>query len=138
MKRWMKIAMPLAIAAVLVSVLAIGLGSPSSLAAPGGNGKHKSGGSAGITVPDGNYMGITVATVNPGGESVWIKVECYQDGALVFAGYWRPDSNNQAVIGLGPSQLWTGGDANCTAEEGYFHRGGRWRVIASTTFNAYD
>ncbi len=136
MRRWLRIAVPLGLAAVLVSVLAIGFGSASIDAAPGG--KSKSGGSGAITVPDGNFGGTTVATINPGGESVWVKAECYQDGTLVFAGYWRPDSNNEAVIGLGPSQLWTGGDANCTAEEGYFNKGGRWRVIASTTFNAYD
>ena len=34
--------------------------------------------------------------------------------------------------------MWQGGDANCTAEEGYWGKNGRWRVVASTTFNVTD
>ncbi len=41
MRRWLKVAVPLGLAAVLVSVLAIGFGSTSIDAAPGGNGKGK-------------------------------------------------------------------------------------------------
>ncbi len=41
MRRWLKIAVPLGIAAVTLSVLAIGFGAPSIDAAPGGNGKGK-------------------------------------------------------------------------------------------------
>ncbi len=39
MSRWLRVAVPLGIAAVLVSVLAIGFGSPDVDAARGGNGK---------------------------------------------------------------------------------------------------
>ncbi len=41
MKRWLRIAVPLGLAAVLVAVMAIGLGSASIDAAPGGKGKGK-------------------------------------------------------------------------------------------------
>ncbi len=41
MRRWLKVAGPLGLAAVLVSVLAIGFGSAGIDAAPGGNGKGK-------------------------------------------------------------------------------------------------
>lgn len=41
MRRWFKVAVPVGIAVVLVSVMAIGFGAPSIDAAPGGNGKGK-------------------------------------------------------------------------------------------------
>lgn len=44
MSRWLKIAAPLGIAAALVTVLALGVQSPSGLAAPGGNGNGKTAG----------------------------------------------------------------------------------------------
>jgi hypothetical protein len=44
MRRWLRIAVPLGIATVLVTVLAIGMQSPSGLAAPGGKGHGKANG----------------------------------------------------------------------------------------------
>ena len=44
MKRWLKVAVPLGLAAVLVAVLAIGFGSAGIDAAPGGNGQGKGNG----------------------------------------------------------------------------------------------
>ena len=88
-----------------------------------------------ITVPDGVYGGTTVASVNPGGSGVWVFGSCSQNGTVVWTQYSRPDANNQAVLGLGPTQLWTGGPANCSAEEGYFAHSGHWRSLAATTFN---
>ncbi len=41
MRKWIKVAVPVAMAAVLVSVMAIGFGAPSIDAAPGGNGNGK-------------------------------------------------------------------------------------------------
>lgn len=51
MRRWLKIAVPLGIAAVMLSVLAIGFGSTSIDAAPGGNGNGKA---HGLTSDGGN------------------------------------------------------------------------------------
>lgn len=51
MRRWLKIAVPLGIAAAMLSVLAIGFGSTSIDAAPGGNGNGKA---YGVTNGGGN------------------------------------------------------------------------------------
>lgn len=89
-----------------------------------------------ISVPDGNYGETTVATVNPGGD-VWVRARCYQ-GGLVYEQYVKANGENQATLSLGPTPSWTGGDATCTAQEGEFTRNNRWRVLAETTFSAWD
>lgn len=89
-----------------------------------------------ISVPDGTYGDTTVATVNPGGD-VWVRARCYQ-GSLVYEQYVKVNADNQATLSLGPTPSWTGGDATCTAQEGEFTRNNRWRVLAETTFNAWD
>jgi hypothetical protein len=38
---------------------------------------------------------------------------------------------------LGPTPMWTGGAADCTAEEGTWSKSGRWRVLARTSFHVY-
>ena len=91
-------------------------------------------GSGTITVPDGVYGGTVTATVNPGG-NVWAYAACYQGRTLVYAQYVKVSSSNTATFTLGPTPLWQGGDADCTAEEGSWGRNGRWRAVASTTFH---
>jgi hypothetical protein len=88
-----------------------------------------------ITVPDGVFGGTTTATVNPGGEKVWVHARCWQDGTLVYEQYVKVDANNQAVLNLGPTPMWTSGAADCDAREGYWARNNRWRTVASTTFH---
>ena len=89
-----------------------------------------------ISVPDGTYADTTVATVNPGGD-VWVRARCYQD-SLVYEQYVKVNGDNQATLSLGPTPNWTSGDATCIAQEGEFTRNNRWRVLAQTTFNAWD
>ncbi len=73
MKRWLKIAVPLGLAAVLVAVLAIGFGSPSIDAAPGGNGKGKAFG-LGDSGGNGGAPTLTLAP-NPHAEvGQWVTV----------------------------------------------------------------
>ena len=117
-------------APVLVMVAAVLLVTVSTGGADADKGGH--GGS--ITVPDGVFGGTVMATVNPGGNAM-VYAQCFQGGELVFIQYAGLDSNNQAMLILGPTQAWQGGDADCTAEEGYFGNNGRWRSIASTTFH---
>ncbi len=62
MRRWLKVAVPLGLAAVLVAVLAIGFGSPSIDAARGGNGNGKAFGLANGN-GNGNGNGESTATV---------------------------------------------------------------------------
>jgi len=91
-------------------------------------------GSGSITVPDGTFAGTTTATVNPGGNA-WVRGRCYQGGVLVYEEYVRVDASNQAVLTLGPTPSWTGGDALCTGEELLLGKNARWRTLAATTFN---
>ena len=73
MKRWLKIVVPLGLAAVLVAVLAIGFGSPSIDAAPGGNGNGKAFG-LGDSGGNGGAPTLTLAP-NPHAEvGQWVTV----------------------------------------------------------------
>ena len=92
-------------------------------------------GGANITVPDGVFAGTTTATLNPGGSDAWAYARCYQDGTLVYAQYVRSTSSGTATFTLGPTPMWDSGAANCTAEEGSWGKNGRWRAVATTTFN---
>lgn len=87
-----------------------------------------------IWVPDGVFSGTVTATVNPGGDGTFVRMECFQNGRLVGGQFVPVDANGTAILQLGPSVRWTSGDADCTAEAGYFGPSGRWRAIASTTF----
>ncbi len=129
----------LAIVAALIfgSALLAGIqpaGADSVFAAKGGNGHGHGGTPASITVPDGVFAGTTTATANPGGEGTWVHAKCYQAGSLVLEQWRMVDSNNQATLNLGPTQLWQSGAADCTAEEGYFGNNSAFRVMAGTTF----
>lgn len=103
-----------------------------------GTGSALAGRSGAISVPDGVFAGTTTATVNPGGSGTWAYARCYQGGVLVYAQYVRVNSANQATFTLGPTPMWTGGGADCTAEEGSWSRNNRWRSVASTAFQVSD
>ena len=112
------------------------LGANDAFAARGGNGNgHGGGNTAGgtLTVPDGVFGGTTTATANPGGDA-WVKARCFQDGTLVYYQSDHVDLNNQVVLTLGPTPLWSAGGASCTAEEGYYTSNWAWRTLATTTF----
>jgi hypothetical protein len=87
-----------------------------------------------ITVPDGVYAGTTTASVNPGGSGAWAFAECRQGGTVVLRQY-RDAASGQATFQLGPTPSWTGGAADCTAQEGQWDRNGRWKTLATTTFH---
>ena len=87
-----------------------------------------------ITVPDGVFGGTTEATVNPGGDTIWVMAECWQNAQVVYRQYVKVGDDNVATLTLGPTPSWQGGAASCSAEEGTWFKGTRWRVLASTTF----
>ena len=67
----------------------------------------------------------------------WVDAKCFQSGKLVYqqwngewAGYYK-----DPMFTLGPTQLWTGGAANCTADLVAFDSNGNARVLASMTFD---
>lgn len=101
-----------------------------------GTGLANAGGRSGgtITVPDGVFAGTTTATVNPGGEQAWVFAECAQGGSIVYRQWVKAGADNTAVLTLGPTPSWSGGSATCFAQEGYWFKGSRWRVIAETSF----
>ncbi len=79
-------------------------------------------------------------TVTSSAERPWVYASCYQDGEWVY-GEWHglfDGYYTDPIFTLGPTQLWTGGDAECVAEVGYVARNGRFRVQADTTFSVID
>ena len=70
-------------------------------------------------------------------EHPWVRTQCWQGGELVyvqwhgfFAGY-----SYDPIFMLGPTELWIGGAASCTADVGSFARNGSFRTLASTSFS---
>ena len=120
MKRWLKIAVPLGIAAVLLSVLAIGFGSPSSDAAPGGNGNGK--GRLTISIAESNpyQFGETITFAVDGKEpnngNLWLANRCFQGGELVYGESQRVVDGLAGPFTLGPTPSWSGGAADCEAQ----------------------
>ena len=117
MRRWLKIAVPLGIAAVLVSVLAIGLGTPNSDAAPGGNGK----GRLTVSIAEGNpHFGTTITFAVDGKEphngNLWLANRCFQGGELVYGESQRVVDGLAGPFTLGPTPSWSGGAADCEAQ----------------------
>lgn len=109
----------------------------AAIAAKGGGGNAPGGV---ISVPDAVWGGTTTATVNPGGESAEVFVQCYAPdfgGTYVYAAYFSVNASDQALIGPLWSTLWPQGAASCRAQEGYFKRAGfgRWVALATTTFS---
>jgi hypothetical protein len=129
-------ALVLALIITLVLVLAGPIYRPASTlsgTAPVDAGGRNSGH---ITVADAPFGTQTTATLNPGGDGVWAYAECAVNGYVVYRQYVKGDANNQATFTLGPTPLWSSGGADCLAQEGYWFKGSRWRVLAETTFQA--
>lgn len=126
-------------AAVIALIIAIVLVALSPFYAPASTLSGTTGVDAGgrgvISVPDGTFGGTTTATLNPGGSDIWAMAECYQNGTIVYRQYVRNSAENTATFTLGPTPSWLAGAADCLAEEGYWGKSGRWRVIADTTFH---
>jgi hypothetical protein len=116
MSRWFRVAVPLGIAAVLVSVLAIGFGSPSSLAAPGGNGHGKANG-------QGNGGAPTLALApNPHADvGQWVTV----------TGEGFPKDTAVFVVITGSASL-----LEKTDRAGSFETGTAFAEVGSYTFSA--
>jgi hypothetical protein len=129
------------LAAVAVSALIVAMAVPALAGKPT---KYD------LAVPDGYYGETVVATATSGATAktastsettdytYWrVLATCYQGGELVMKHYALFDGT-YSTIPLGPTRAWQEGDAECTAELGYFHKGWhtRWRSVDSTTFVA--
>ena len=130
-----------AVEGLLILAIVVALAFAATLASrgePGGAADAFAGRNNGVlTIPDGTFGGTTTATANPGVEGTWVFAECSQNGAVVYRQYVKVDpATRQATLTLGPTPSWTSGAATCRGEEGFWFKGSRWRVVASTTFEA--
>ena len=124
---------------ILATVLALAFAATLVLRGePGGATDAFAGRNSGVlTIPNGSFGGTTVADANPGVEGTWVMAECFQNGVVVYRQYVKVDpATRQAVLTLGPTPSWTSGPATCRGEEGTWFKGSRWRVVATTTFEA--
>jgi hypothetical protein len=121
----------------LITALVFGFIAGSAFAAKGGNGAtHTNGGhknAVTISVPDGVFASAVQGTVSSPG--LWVHATCTQSGATVYAQWVQTDGNGKATLTLGPTPMWAGGSASCSAEAGTWSSNGRWSVQATTGFD---
>ncbi len=116
----------------MIALLSVGLIAGTAFAAQGGNGKLHGASSATLTVPNGVFASTTTAKTTSG---LYVYAVCSQSGTVVYTQYALADSSGAAVLTLGPTPMWTGGAASCTAQAGSFSSTGAWRSQASTSFS---
>jgi hypothetical protein len=69
----------------------------------------------------------------------YVDATCYQNGAVVYDewhGMW-PGAMFGTTFTLGPTQSWSGGDADCTARIVVWATNGKQIVLGSMTFHVY-
>ena len=106
--------------------------SSSSIAGPYLSGQSSPPGAAAVTPQFGQSVTFdvsTTATSNP-----FVNLNCYQNGLLVMNSWsaFFPGGTNQD-FGL-YSPAWQNGAANCTADLGMLTSNGKWKVLASNSF----
>jgi len=84
-------------------------------------------------VDDGAFATTTTAH---GGAGTWVHAKCYQGGTLVYEQYVKYATDGTGTLTLGPTPSWQSGTATCTAEDGWWQNGTRWRVLAKDAFGA--
>jgi hypothetical protein len=138
----------LRIALALVSLVVLAL-VPSALAGkgrPGGGGGHGGGGTTGgetiqltpLNSTDGlPHYGQKVTFAVSGLTQPWVVAKCWQNGVLVYeqANGIFATSLNQ-IFTLGPTPLWTGGAADCTAYLQDWSTS-KHTTLATTNFHVY-
>jgi len=88
-------------------------------------------------VPFGEHATFTVDA--PKADQPWVNARCYQGGEMVY-GQWHGMFDGYRfgnVFTMGPTPSWSGGDAECVAEVGYFRKG-NFHSLASTAFSVVD
>jgi hypothetical protein len=104
-------------------------------------------GSISLVIPDaiasstgGPHFGeqVTFSVSTNATSRPWVYANCYQNGTWVYgkwAGFFA-DYSGSTLFTLGPTNLWQGGDADCTAElvnrDNYQNK-----VLAKTSFHVY-
>jgi hypothetical protein len=134
----------------VIAILIAGMMAGSVFAGKGGGGgKPGGGGSTGggtlVMVPmDGAteaHFGARVTfTISTSATYPYVHLTCYQNGTLVAEGrqgFFSTALGNKWFI-LGPTPLWTGGAADCTATLEKAGSRGAWTVLGSTSFHVYE
>jgi hypothetical protein len=112
----------------------LGLLVLSAAAGPAFAGKPGGGGTASaFRVDDGAYASQTLAHQGST-TATWVRARCWQAGVLVYEQFARYGATGTAALVLGPTQMWPGGAATCTGEEGFWRNGTRWRVVSTDAF----
>ena len=99
-----------------------------------------------LSVEDGSYAQSTTAWVAaPAGTTanastspqLWVYARCYQDGRLVYWEAPEVTSAMTATLTLGPTDWWTSGAADCTADlQMWDVKRAQWKTLAHSTFQA--
>lgn len=119
--------------ASVIVLLVFGLVAGTTFAAGKGSGdKHD------IAVTDGVFATAHDAWVYGDRSDYWVLAECRQDSTVVYREWVTADAEGRATLMLGPTELWSGGDALCTATAGFYGKNFRWRSVASAQFLASD
>ena len=96
-----------------------------------------------IDADDGTFGDVTVAIVT-NTDLPFARATCEQGGVIVYEEFASVEYGSVlggiAVFQLGPTALWTGGDADCEASVGYLRQHGKtlWRAVAVDTFHVVD
>ena len=131
-----KIAVAATIAVSLVFAGSAFAGKPSSssssIAGPYLAGSSSSQGAAAVAPQFGQSITFDVSTTATG--NPFVNLNCYQNGVLVMNSWsaFFPGGSNQN-FGL-YSPVWQSGAANCTADLGMLTSNGKWKVLASNSF----
>jgi hypothetical protein len=131
----------------VVGVLALaGLVVLPSVALAGGRGGTKPGPSTGSSVSlavldpaatSASFGDQVTFTVSTSVSTTWVNAKCFQAGALVYSethGFYPSYPWGQTYT-LGPTSLWQGGGADCSAELYTLDRRQRQVTLATTTFS---
>ena len=80
---------------------------------------------------------VTFAVATTATSRPWVDTTCSQNGQVVYeqwAGFFDGYLGS-TMFTLGPTQLWTGGAASCTATLVTYDKNGRASALASTSFS---
>ena len=117
--------------AALFATLAVGvIGAPAFAGKP-----IRDSGTSSFHVDDGTYATTTTA-YRGSSASTFVHAKCFQNGVIVYEQWVKYWANWTVALTLGPTPSWKGGSASCTAEDGWWQNGTRWRVLATDSFAA--
>jgi hypothetical protein len=132
----------------LIAMLVVGLMAGTAFAGKGGGkpsgGNTSGGGTISLRLMNGDTEPIfghtvtfalsTTATAYP-----YVHLRCFRGGSLVLESWqgFFSTAIGHPWLTLGPSNSWSGGDADCTANLEKATSKGSWSVLAATSFHVF-